>query len=72
MQLEIGKGYLGDDGSMEIVALDSEGTPLGSFTVVTVQKTSGIPWFIWLIIGIVGAIGIGLALYLIISRKRMV
>ena len=74
IQIEVDKEDIGEDGSVEIIPLDEEGIPLGSFRTETAQATSatggGMPGFIWLLIGIAGTATIGLALYLILSRKR--
>ena len=65
---------VGEDGSVEVIALDEEGTPLGSFSVETTQAASasggGMPGFIWLLIGIAGTAVTGLVLYLILRKRN--
>lgn len=75
LKLEMDEGYLGKDGSMKVVALDSEGTPLGDFNVDMAQPVStpnsGISGFVWLLIGIVGTAAIAVALYFLLIKKRL-
>ena len=78
LRVEINKSDIGDDGSLLLIALDDEGTPLGEYTVQLDQyKTlkTGSAWdgiwavLIWVFIGIIVLGAAGLATYLILKKR---
>ena len=79
LQIEVDEGDIGEDGSVEVIPLDEEGIPLGTYTADTKGKAvpdtedagSSIgPVLMWVVIGIAGVGALGLAAYLIL-RKRL-
>ena len=77
MDIEVDAAEVGDDGSLELIALDKEGTPLGVYgadgqriTTPDTGSAGGIwPVLMWVLIGI-AAVGVaGLVVYLIFRRK---
>ena len=79
MDIEVGAEQLSDDGTLELVALDDEGTPLGVYDVDgqsiaapdTGSAGGGIwPVLMWVLIGI-GVLGAaGATLYLIMKKRN--
>lgn len=78
LQLEIDKGYLGQDGSMEVVALSGEGTPLSNFDVQVQPaqiassgdtNAGGITPALWVLIGIAGAAAVAVLVFLLSKKK---
>ena len=78
LEVEVGSEYLNDDGTVELVALDDENTPLGEYTAdvqaITVPDAGSAwdrigPLLMWILIGIVGVGAIALAVY-VVSKKR--
>ena len=77
LEVEVGLEYLSDDGSVELVALDDEGAPLGVYDADSIippdtgSAGDGVwPVLMWVLIGIAGAGAAGLAAYLILKRRR--
>ncbi len=77
LEVEVGSEYLSGDGSVELVALDEEGTPLGVYDADgiippdTGNAGAGVwPVLLWVLIGIAGAAVIGGALYLTLRKRR--
>lgn len=80
IQIEVGTEDLNDEGSVELIALGEEGTPLGEYIAADGQAItipeSGSAWdkigpiLMWILIGIGGLGAAGIASYLILSRRR--
>ena len=79
LKIEVDAEDLDDNGSVELIALSEEGTPLGDYTagdgqVITIPDSGsagkGI-WqvLMWVFIGIAGVGVVGLMLYLIVKRR---
>ena len=79
LKIEVDAEDLDDNGSVELIALSEEGTPLGDYTaadgqVITIPD-SGSAWngiwqvLMWVFIGIAGVGVVGLMLYLIVKRR---
>ena len=77
LEVEVGLEYLSGDGSVELVALDDEGTPLGVYDADGIMppdtgSAGGGVWpvLMWVLIGIAGAGAAGLAAHLTLKRRR--
>ncbi len=79
LRIEINKSNIRDDGSLLLIALDDEGTPLGEYAVQLEQfKTQdtgsaggGIwPVLMWILIGIAGVGAITLVVYVVAKKRR--
>ena len=75
LRIEIKKSDIGDDGSLLLIALDDEGTPLSEYAVQLEQNTGstggGIwPMLMWILIGIAGVAVIGGTVYLVLRKRR--
>jgi len=77
LEVEVGSEYLNDDGSVELIALDNEDTPLGIYDADNIAtpdtgSTGGGVWSVlmWVLIGIVGLGVIGGAAYLILRKRQ--
>ncbi len=81
IDIKVDAEQLSDDGSLELIAMDDEGTVLGIYTAaaegqnIAITNTDsthggGLMILLWIIIGVLGAGGIGLAVYLILKKKR--
>ena len=79
LDIEVDAEQISNDGSLELIALDEEGTPLGLVDVEgqvvatpDTGSTGGGVWqvLMWILIGI-GGVGVaGLSTYLILKKKR--
>lgn len=77
--IEIDKSDIGDDGVIDLTALDDEGTPLGEYEVQLEQlktQNTGSAWdgiwsvLMWVLIGL-GVLGVaGATLYLIMKKRN--
>ena len=78
MELEVDAEQLSDDGTLELIPLDDEGRPLGTYAVDTkaiAVPDAGSAWdgigpvLLWILVGVLG-IGVAAALYLILRKKN--
>ena len=77
LEVEVGLEYLSDDGSVELVALDDEGAPLGVYAADgiippdTGSAGDGVWPVLWgVLIGFAGVGAVALALYLTLRKRR--
>ncbi len=76
LEVEVGSEYLNDDGSVELIALDNEGVPLGLYDAdnIATQDTGSAggvwPVLMWVLIGIAGVGAVGAALFLIMKKRN--
>ena len=80
MRIEVDASDIGDDGSVELIALDEEGIPLGTSTVIAEDMqavdadTGGGVWrvLLWVFIGLAGIGGAGATVYLLWRKGQRV